>query len=811
MRLNFQQGIVTYPSTGPTQSFLAKTGVFVSLQTVNGDTVVNFAHGSSNYLFTEAADVTNAWGPIPVSTDAWLFWDIDTQTGVRTFGFTLLQPQFGTSFPVSPDQGQHFFDTDEKRMYLFDQGSWRNVIRVFAAMVNNSTFTPLGTGLGAKPFAGTQVGLSGPTISSGHILFDEVQEPIRRSNGEFFTTDSDIFTASAPASSIRIEASVLTATAEQNLGAYQVVYFSQFGKISLATYDDLQEEAIGILLEMLSINQTGTVIVQGVVTNDGWDWATVGAPLWIDGSGEFVDVDPHVSDVITFPIGKPPIARVLTATSIYFDQGLGGKGDRGLPGPLADQLATELVHGLSRLSWPANLVDDPIAVGDNDPRFDTINTELDARVLVAGDTMTGFLTLNANPTNVLHATPKQYVDAEILDAAFVELAGDTMTGDLIMSGAGVQITLPNAPLVDTDAANKGYVDGVAQGLSIKPAVLVATEDELTNLGDVPADVTYDNGALGVGATLTIQATSNPGVDPIAVTIDGHLLTATDVTNSSGILVKDEVGGNAPNNGRYFVSTVTATTVVLTRCPTCDEATEIPSAYIFVQEGTLYAATGWVAFVGDPGTFVVGTDDITWIQFSGAGVFTAGVGLLLTGPEFNLDLSAAELPAIATVVEGADRLAIYDNGALLTGGVTITDFLDDLNLNTTSSAMFGEVTATDWHGLPYDIAFAIIDIPAADAIVLNHVFVRDVTMADDFAGSQAVAQIAATASTVFDVLRNGASIGSITFAIAATLGTFVTAGAGAEVFAPGDVLTVVAPSTPDDTLADIAVTFFATTV
>jgi len=38
---------------------------------------------------------------------------------------------------------------------------------------------------------------------------------------------------------------------------------------------------------------------------------------------------------------------------------------------------------------------------------------VDARVLKAGDTMTGFLTLNANPTNVLHAATKQYVDAAV--------------------------------------------------------------------------------------------------------------------------------------------------------------------------------------------------------------------------------------------------------------------------------------------------------------------------------------------------------------------------------------------------------------
>lgn len=39
------------------------------------------------------------------------------------------------------------------------------------------------------------------------------------------------------------------------------------------------------------------------------------------------------------------------------------------------------------------------------------NTNANTRVLKAGDTMTGFLTLNADPTTALKAATKQYVDA----------------------------------------------------------------------------------------------------------------------------------------------------------------------------------------------------------------------------------------------------------------------------------------------------------------------------------------------------------------------------------------------------------------
>lgn len=200
-----------------------------------------------------------------------------------------------------------------------------------------------------------------------------------------------------------------------------------------------------------------------------------------------------------------------------------------------------------------------------------------------------------------------------------------------------------------DAATKAYVDARAEGLSTKPAVRAATTANLT--------ATYDNGTSGVGATLT--STSN-GAFP---TIDG----VSGWSQFDGILVKDQT--NAGENGRYFVSTVgdAGTPWVLTRCGKCDENTEIPSMYVFVQEGTLYGNTGWVASV-DNLPMTVGTDDIDFIQFSGAGTFTAGDGLDLTGTSFsvNVDDSSIEI--------SADTLRVKASGitnAMLAGSIDLT--------------------------------------------------------------------------------------------------------------------------------------------
>lgn len=68
-------------------------------------------------------------------------------------------------------------------------------------------------------------------------------------------------------------------------------------------------------------------------------------------------------------------------------------------------------------------------------------------------------------------------------------------------------------------------------------------------------------------------------------------------------------------------------------------------------------------------------------------------------------------------------------------------------------------------------------------------------------SRGRAGIAATAQTDFDVRRNGVSVGTIRFAASGTVATFIMV--QSQVFQVGDVLKIIAPASPDATLADIS--------
>ena len=245
----------------------------------------------------------------------------------------------------------------------------------------------------------------------------------------------------------------------------------------------------------------------------------------------------------------------------------------------------------------------------------------------------------------------------------------TFTG---LSAGSSRITSVATPSASTDAANKGYVDEVAQGLKAAPAVEVATTANLS--------ATYNNGTLGVGATLT--STTN-GAFP---TIDG-VTVATTTPGNNGVLVKNQ--SSSLQNGRYNLTQVgdASNPWILTRCGVCDQSSEIPGSYVFVTGGDNQANTGWTAYVTDTTTFTVGTDNITYFQFSGAGTYTAGSGLKLTGSVFSID-SATPAP-LATKLANARTIAISGD---ITG--TATSFDGSASITITSAITSGSIVNAD---------------------------------------------------------------------------------------------------------------------
>jgi hypothetical protein len=120
-----------------------------------------------------------------------------------------------------------------------------------------------------------------------------------------------------------------------------------------------------------------------------------------------------------------------------------------------------------------------------------------------------------------------------------------------------------------------------------------------------------------------------------------------------------------------------------------------------------------------------------------------------------------------------------------------------------------VWAAESPPLPY--AQFMPSAPAASAIARLSVTEAS-AFAANFSGSSGLAKTASasTAITKVNVVHAGATtqIGSVTFS-ASTTATFGTTGGTAQSMAAGDLLEFVYPSSPDSTLADVAITLRAT--
>jgi hypothetical protein len=198
-------------------------------------------------------------------------------------------------------------------------------------------------------------------------------------------------------------------------------------------------------------------------------------------------------------------------------------------------------------------------------------------------------------------------------------------------------------------------------------------------------VTYNNGTSGVGATLTTTGTYT--------TIDG-------VTLSDGmrILVKNEA--NAAHNGIY---TRTSSTV-LTRATDFDTPAEMAGGdFTFVTAGTQYDSTGWVMV--DPVT-TVGTTDVNWTQFSGAGTYTAGTGLTLTGTVFSVNASQTQITSVGTL-----------SGLNVNGTVTASAFTANTGLFTGNGAGLTNLVGANVTG---EVGFAAVANSVAAANISGQV-------------------------------------------------------------------------------------------
>jgi hypothetical protein len=174
---------------------------------------------------------------------------------------------------------------------------------------------------------------------------------------------------------------------------------------------------------------------------------------------------------------------------------------------------------------------------------------------------------------------------------------------------GKKLTNVGDPVAPTNAATKAYVDLHSSGVIMHVAVEAMS-----------------------AANITTMSGLSTAVDACALDTDGKRLLLNGQTTAS-------------QNGIWVVHTG-----AWTRATDLAAGSHAAGAYVLVKAGTLYGGNGWICNT-TAGSDVVGTNDIGFVQFTGAATILGGAGMTKTGN--TLDVVAGD----GSLVVGVDSMVV----------------------------------------------------------------------------------------------------------------------------------------------------------
>ena len=274
-----------------------------------------------------------------------------------------------------------------------------------------------------------------------------------------------------------------------------------------------------------------------------------------------------------------------------------------------------------------------------------------------------------------------------------------------------KVTLLGTPTLATDAATKGYVDSVAQGLDVKASVKAATT-----------------------ANITLSGTQ---------TIDSVTLVAND-----RVLVKNQTVPSG--NGIYLVKAG-----AWTKATDADGSNLTEGAFTFVEDGAVNQGRGYVYSATD-----------VWTQFSKATEITAGTGISVDGQTVSISSTYTgqnTITTLGTITAGTWNGSTIDVARGGTGAATLTGYVKGNGTSAMTASAFvpaEEVSGRKLaHTIPsgtlagaYDISTETLNSTIrAEAIVQIRDNSNNIVYADVNVGSNKVTvTLNATTSEVYKV-------------------------------------------------------------
>lgn len=272
---------------------------------------------------------------------------------------------------------------------------------------------------------------------------------------------------------------------------------------------------------------------------------------------------------------------------------------------------------------------------------------------------------------------------------------------------------------------------------------------IDNASSQTATVKTPSGTGIAVAAANIQLVRSDGTNVVAIntaSVSGGVTLAGDVTGPSGANTVAKVNGNTP--------------------------------------GVAGSAHKFVASIDSSARGTLAQPDVSDLTGNLAGDVTGS-------PTGN---TVAKVNGNTPGVAGASHKFVASIDSSARGTLVQPDF-SDLTGSATDAQLAGTTIAFGFaiNGVPGGSAYQQVAAPLAFTIPAN--------MSTSFGNLGT----AATTSTVFTLKKNGSAIATITFGIGGTVGTLATVGGTSKTIAANDILTLVAPATPDATASDLTFT------
>lgn len=331
---------------------------------------------------------------------------------------------------------------------------------------------------------------------------------------------------------------------------------------------------------------------------------------------------------------------------------------------VADSDTDDLTEGSTNLYYTDARVDSYVSGSMDTDDLSEGSTNLyytDARAQGAISSGDDYIVYNSGTGEITldtaNAATVAYVDQEVSD---VNNTIGALTTDDIAEGSD---------LYYTDARARAAVSSGDNTISYNSGTGVFTANTSTLALKSYVDEQVQASALGLDVKASVRVATTANITLANTqTIDGVSLSAGD-----RVLVKDQTDGT--ENGIYVVVDGGS----WTRSTDADSDSEVTAGlFTFVAEGSTYADTGWVISTNDDIT--VGSTAITWTQFSGAGQYTGGDGLTLTGTTFAVGGTTNRISVSADAID-----------------------IDANYVGQSSITTVGTITTGTWNGTTIDVA------------------------------------------------------------------------------------------------------------